>query len=120
MFTAYVAVTIATIAANLAASVMDFVRARFVVDNGVEAGIPESWLPMLGVVKTAGAAGLLLGLLGVPLIGIAAAVGLVLYFVLAVGALVRARVYRQLIFPTPYLLLAVASLALALAEAGQV
>jgi hypothetical protein len=56
----------------------------------------------------------LLGLLGVRWIGIAAAIGLVLYFIGAVGALVWARVWHQLGYPTPYLLLAAASLALAL------
>ena len=33
------------------------------------AGVPELWLTTLGALKTAGAVGLLLGLVGVPLIG---------------------------------------------------
>lgn len=115
MFAAFAAVTVVTIVANLFAAVVDFVRPAFLLKNGAEAGIPDSWLPMLGFLKLAGAIGLLLGLLGVRWIGVAAAVGLVLFFVGAVGVLVRARVYRQLRYPAPYLLLAVASLGLALA-----
>jgi hypothetical protein len=44
---------------------------------------------MLGVLKTAGAVGLLLGLVGVPLLGTAAAIGLVLYFLGALTAHLR-------------------------------
>jgi hypothetical protein len=114
MFAAYVAVTIATIVANLFATAVDFVRPAFLQKNGAEAGVPDSWLPTLGLLKLAGAIGLLLGLLGVRWIGIAAAIGLVLYFIGAVVTLLRARVYHQLGFPTPFLLLAIGSLALAL------
>lgn len=59
----------------------------------VKAGVPPSWLTFpIGTRKTAGAAGLL-GLLGVPLIGTAAAVGLVLFFVCAVYTHLLARDY---------------------------
>jgi hypothetical protein len=47
---------------------------------------------MLGALKLAGAAGLLVGLAGLPAIGIAAATGLVLYFIGAVIAHLRAGV----------------------------
>jgi hypothetical protein len=81
-------------------------------------GVPESWLTNLGLLKAAGAAGLLLGLLGVPLIGPAAATGLVLFFVGAVITHLRARDYSpSLGFPLTYLLLAVAALVLGLAVA---
>lgn len=118
LFAMFVVIVVATIVANLWAAIVDFVRAEFVVKNGAEAGIPESWLTMLGLLKLAGAAGLLLGLFGVRPIGIAAAVGLVLYFIGAVAALVRARVYHQLGLPTPFLLLAVASLVLMVSVSG--
>jgi hypothetical protein len=51
----------------------------------VKAGVPESWLTFpIGTLKTAGAAGLLAGLLAqLPGLIIAAAVGLVLFFVCA-------------------------------------
>jgi uncharacterized membrane protein YjjP (DUF1212 family) len=76
-------------------------------------GLPQTWLPWLATLKAAGAAGLLLGLLGVPVIGAAAATGLVLFFVGAIAAHIRARVHHNILFPACYLGLAVASLALA-------
>jgi hypothetical protein len=50
---------------------------------------------MLGAFKAAGAAGLLIGLLGVRPLGIAAAVGLVAFFVGAVITHIRARVLQH-------------------------
>lgn len=116
LFIAYAAVTAATIAANAGMAVADFVQARFVLANSAEVDVPASWVPFLGALKAAGAAGLLLGLLGVPHIGIAAATGLVLFFVGAVAAHVRTRVFHNLAFPAGYLALAVASLVLASAQ----
>jgi hypothetical protein len=81
MLTAYVAVTIAIIVANAGAAAADFSRARFVLANAAELGVAETWLPLLGALKAAGAAGLLIGLLGVQPLGIAAAIGLVLFFI---------------------------------------
>ncbi|RSN52105.1 hypothetical protein DMH08_29225 [Actinomadura sp. WAC 06369] len=117
MFISYVAVTVATIAANAGMAAADFAKARFVMGNSAEVGLPASWVPWLGALKAAGAAGLLLGLLGVPYIGIAAATGLVLFFVGAIVAHVRARVFYNFAFPGGYLALAVGSLALAVAQA---
>jgi hypothetical protein len=72
----------------------------------------------LGLLKAAGAVGLLFGLLGVPFIGTAAAGGLVLFFVGAVLTHFRAGDYSPSVgFPALYLLLAAASLALGLAVA---
>jgi DoxX-like protein len=110
--TGYVVVTLVTILANAAIAVADLARADFVVANSGDVGVPSSWLPALGLLKGAGAVGLLLGLLGVPVIGIAAAVGLVLFFVGAVVAHVRARVFRTIAVPAGFLALAVASLVL--------
>lgn len=115
MVAAYVAVTVLTIAANAGITAADLARARFVVANSAAVGVPETWLTPLALLKGAGAAGLLLGLLGVPLIGPAAAVGLVLFFVGAIGAHVRAhQVWPSVVFPAFYLLLAVGSLVLGL------
>ncbi|MEU5860283.1 MULTISPECIES: DoxX family protein [unclassified Nonomuraea] len=78
------------------------------------AGVPESWLVWpIGALKAAGAAGLALGLLGVPLAGTAAAAGLVLYFVCALFTHLRVddrspQFYLAIVF----LALAVATLAL--------
>ncbi|MGH3252694.1 MAG: DoxX family protein [Trebonia sp.] len=114
MNASYVAVTSVTIAVTAGIAAADLVRAKFVLANTAEVGVPSSWLPALAALKTAGAAGLVLGLLGVRLIGIAAAAGLVLFFIGAVATHIRARVYYNLAFPGTYLLLAVASLGLAI------
>jgi DoxX-like family len=89
MFAAYLSVTGLTAAVTMQAAVADFVRSEWVVSNMDKYGVPRSWLVPLGAVKAAGAAGLLIGI-GVPLIGIAAAVGLVLFFIGAVVTVVRA------------------------------
>jgi hypothetical protein len=55
--------------------------------------VPGSWLFPLGLVLGAGALGLLVGLV-VPVLGTLAAAGLVLYFILAVFAHLRAHAYN--------------------------
>ncbi|MFJ8792768.1 DoxX family protein [Streptomyces sp. NPDC102462] len=112
MSTAYVIVTVVAIAANAGIAVADLLRAGFVLANSAEVGLPRSWLPWLATAKAAGAAGLLLGLLGARPLGVAAAVGLVLFFVGAVAAHVRLRVYHNIAFPLGYLALATTTLAL--------
>ncbi|MFI7131169.1 DoxX family protein [Nonomuraea sp. NPDC050153] len=107
-----VTVIVVAIAANAGIAIADFARAKFVLNNSAEVGVPPSWLPMLGALKAAGAAGLLLGLLGVPVIGVLAAAGLVLFFVGALVAHVRAGAYRKIAFPALFLALAVGALVL--------
>ncbi|MFC9972398.1 DoxX family protein [Spirillospora sp. NPDC127200] len=116
MFTAYVIVTVATIAACTAIAVADFARAEFVLANSAQVGVPPSTLPLLAALKAAGAAGLLLGLLGLRPLGVAAAIGLVLFFTGALIAHVRARVFYNIAFPGAYFALSAASLALAAAH----
>ncbi|KOG41092.1 DoxX family protein [Streptomyces decoyicus] len=101
MSTAYVVVTLlaAVMAGFSAASV--FFRAKWVVQPMADYGIPGSWLPWLGTAKAAGAAGLLAGLF-LPMVGVAAGIGLVLYFAGAVVAVVRARWYAHILFPLLY------------------
>lgn len=115
MLPAYIVVTLMAIAANTFIATADFMRYEFVLINSAKVGVPESWLTPLGILKAAGAGGLLLGLLGVPLIGAAAAAGLILFFVGAIITPLRAREY-SLAFPFAYLLLAVTALALDLAS----
>jgi DoxX-like family len=115
MAPSFVIVTGLTAAANIAAAAVDFRRARWVLANMTSYGVPHSWLVPLGAAKLAGALGLLVGI-AVPVVGLAAALGLVLYFVGAAIAVVRARRYSHLLFPGVFLLLAAASLALRLAE----
>ncbi|MFG3437655.1 DoxX family protein [Nonomuraea sp. NPDC047897] len=113
MFTAYVVVTVVTAVVNAGAAAADFARARFVLANSGELGLSPSWIPLLGALKAAGAAGLLLGPAGVPFIGIAAAAGLVVFFLGALVIHVRARVFHNIAVPGGFFALAVASLALA-------
>ncbi|KAA5832835.1 DoxX family protein [Saccharopolyspora hirsuta] len=114
MLTAHVLVTSTTILLNAGIAVADLAKAKFVLANSAAVQVPESWLPVLGSLKAAGALGLLLGLLGVPLIGVAAAVGLVLFFIGAVIAHVRVGEYLTIVGPGLFLAFAVATLVLAL------
>jgi hypothetical protein len=116
MSTAHIVVVGVTIVANAGMAIADLTRVGFVLRNGDEVGVPRSWVPALAALKAAGAAGLLLGLLGVPVIGLAAAVGLIGFFVGAVVTHVRARVFYNIAFPGAYLALAAASLALSIAD----
>src|SRR6266536_4925537 len=92
MFAAYIMVTVLAAAANLYAATNDFTRPQWLLANMTKVGVPESWLTPLGVLKAAGAVGLLVGI-GVPWIGTAAAVGLTLFFVGALITHPRARDY---------------------------
>lgn len=111
--TGYIVMAVLTAAANLAIVAADLVRAKFVVANATEVHVPLRWLPMLAALKAAGAAGLLVGI-AVPVIGILAATGLVLFFIGALVAHIRARVFYNIAFPGAYLGLAVATLVFAL------
>jgi uncharacterized membrane protein YphA (DoxX/SURF4 family) len=111
---AHVVAAVLAAAAALLAAGIDVVRAEWVRTNMRAYGVPESWLTPLAVVKAAGGAGLLVGL-AVPPLAVAAAAGLVAYFVGAVLTVVRARQYAHIGYPLPYLALAAASLGLSVA-----
>jgi hypothetical protein len=98
-------------AANVFIVVADLARARFVVANAAEVGLRPVAIPYLAALKGAGVVGLAVGMLGIPALGLAAAVGLVGFFVVAVAAHVRAGVFRTIGFPLLYLALAVGALA---------
>lgn len=91
-----------------------FLGAAWVVKPLAEYGVPRTWWPWLGTAKAAGAAGLLVGLF-VPVIGVLAGMGLVLYFTGAVVTVIRARSYSHIPFPLLYLAPVVGTLALGLA-----
>jgi hypothetical protein len=116
MFTTYVVVTLVAIAANMFSGVAALLHFKPIIPGMVKAGVPQSWLSFpIGTLKTAGAIGLLLGLLGIPLIGTAAAIGLVFFFVCAVYTHVLARDYAaQFGLAIGFLTLAVAALVLKL------
>ena len=118
MSTAYIGVALLAIAANTFSGVAALLHFKPIRPGMAKAGVPESWLTFpIGTLKTAGAVGLLLGLLGVPLIGTAAAIGLTLFFVCAVYTHIYADDYSpQFGLAIGFLLLAVASLGLGLAS----
>src|SRR5438046_8467581 len=89
MFVTYIVVTIVAAAANIFSATLDFIRYKPILINMAKVGVSESWITTLGILKAAGALGLLVGI-RVPLIGIAAAIGLVLFFLAAVLTHLRA------------------------------
>jgi hypothetical protein len=111
MSTAYVVVTLIAAAMAGFSAVSVFLRAQWVVQPMADYGVPMSWLPWLGAAKAAGAAGLVVGLF-VPVIGVAAGIGLVLYFTGAVATVIRARWYAHIPFPLLYAAPVVAALVL--------
>jgi DoxX-like family len=122
MFTAYVVITLLAIAADAFSGVAALVHFKAIIPGMLKAGVPESWLTFpIGTLKTAGALGLLVGLIGVPLIGTAAAIGLVLFFVCAIYTHLLARDYSpQFGLAIGFLLLNAAALVLVLASSGVV
>ena len=117
MFAAYVVITLLAIAANAFSGIAAILHFKPILPGMTRAGVPESWLTFpIGTLKTAGAVGLLLGLIGVPLIGTAAAIGLILFFVCAIYTHLRAGDYSlQFGLAIGFLSLAVAALVLDLA-----
>ena len=114
MFIAYLIVTVLAAAANIFSAMCDFVRYKKVSINMAKAGVPESWMTTLGILKATAALGLLVGI-GAPVIGTAAAGGLILFFVGAIFTHLRARDY-SLGPAIVFLLLAAAALSLRLAS----
>jgi hypothetical protein len=78
-------------------------------------GVPEDRLNQLAVLLLAGASGLVVGLWWEP-VGVAAAAALVAYFLLAIGAHLRARDAANVPMPALYLALSAAALTLHLAS----
>lgn len=108
MSTVLIIATVACVVANAFIAIADYARAPFVLANNAEVRLPPAALPFLATLKLAGAVGLLIGLLGVHWLGLAAGVGLIAFFIGAVLAHVRARVFHNIAVPGIYLLLAVA------------
>ena len=114
MFVAYIVVTVLAAAANMFSATLDFIRYKQILTNMARVGVPESWLTTLGIFKAAGALGLLVGI-RVPLIGIAAAIGLALFFIAAIIIHLRGRDY-SFGLAIVFLLLALAALVLRVAS----
>jgi hypothetical protein len=111
MSAAYLVVTLLGAAMSAFSAGSVFFHAKWVVQPLADYGVPRSWWPWLGTAKATGAAGLLVGLL-VPVIGVMAGIGLVLYFAGAVVTVARARWYSHIPFPLLYMAPVVGSLAL--------
>jgi hypothetical protein len=110
---AYGVLVVVTAVLLLFSAGMKFTSAERAVRTFDSLGVPRSWYRYLGTAEAAGALGLVLGL-AVPWIGIAAAIGVVLYFVGAVITHLRARDFGGLGSPIFMGLLGGASLALVL------
>lgn len=82
-----------------------------VVQSYARVGVPERRLNSLAVILLAGAVGLIAGLAWAP-IGVAAAIGVVCYFAIAIVFHIRASDVRRL--PTPLMYAVMAMLALIL------
>ncbi len=115
MFTVAAIVSLLLAVAILGSGVATLAKVPAVVNNMKAVGWPEDRLWVLAVLKILGAVGLVVGLWVAP-IGIAAAIGVTLYFIGAVVFHLRAKEYA-LAPPVVLLVLAVASLVLRSATA---
>ncbi|MBB4909504.1 DoxX family protein [Actinophytocola algeriensis] len=112
MSTAYVIVTLVAAAMVGFSAVSVFLRAKWVVGPLADYGVPRSWWPWLGAAKAAGAVGLAAGVF-VPVLGVIAAICLVLYFAGAMITVLLARFWAHVSAPLLYVAPVVASLVLA-------
>jgi len=90
MHIAYIAITLVAALANGYAAVLSFAGAESVRVVADRVHVSQRCMVPFGVLLAGGAIGLLSGL-ALPVIGAAAAVGLILYFIGAVTAHLRAR-----------------------------
>jgi len=90
MHTTYVVVTILAALANCFAASLNLVGAESVKVVADRVRVSPRWMIPFGVVLACGAIGLLVGFV-VPVLGTAAAVGLVVYFICALSAHLRVR-----------------------------
>lgn len=104
----YIIITLLTAAMSLYAASLDFIGADSVKVVADRVQVSQRWMVPLGTLLLCGGVGVLVGFAVLPL-GIAAAIGLVLYFIGAVSAHVRVR-DRDVTGAVVFLLLAIASL----------
>jgi hypothetical protein len=116
MFAAYVLCTCVAAFGCAYAVYLNFARAAFVIETSKRLGVSASLIVPCGALLAAASAGLLAGF-AVPGLGTAAACGLVVYFVIALAAHLRARDF-QIVWPLAYLSLGTAALAPARAYHG--
>jgi hypothetical protein len=111
MFVATAAVSVLLAALLAFSAAMKLSHRERVVQGYARVGVPEDKLNWLAVTLLGGAAGLVLGLWWAP-IGVAAAIGVVCYFLVAVAFHIRAQDTKSL--PTPLAMVLVAAVALVL------
>jgi hypothetical protein len=119
MFVAYVAITVVAAIAYAVAAALNFTHNKSVAETAERLRVPASWQIPLGFLLAAGSLGLVVGF-AVPALGTAAGCGLVLYFLCAAGAHIRARDTRLLAWLNwaAFFSLAVAALVVGLAYHG--
>ncbi|MEU0004102.1 DoxX family protein [Streptomyces sp. NPDC006314] len=108
---AFIVVTLlAALMAGFSGTVL-LMRAEWIVKALDDYSVPRAWWTRLGLAKAAGALGLVVGLF-VPVVGVLAGAGLVLYFAGAAVTVARARWYAHIPFPLVYAAPVVAALVL--------
>ncbi len=117
MYIVYIVVTLLTVVANSYAAYLNFVGAESVKAVADRLQVSRTWMIPFGTLLASGAAGLSMGF-AVPVLGKAAAIGLILYFVCALSAHIRAR-DPQVGGAVSFLVLAVAALIANLAYHNQ-
>jgi DoxX-like family len=119
VFATYIAVTVVAAIAYAVAATLNFTHNKSIAETAERLRVPASWQVPLGCLLAAGSLGLVAGF-AVPPLGTGAASGLVLYFLCAAGAHLRARDTRLLAWVNwaAFFLLAVAALAVGLAYRG--
>jgi hypothetical protein len=86
---AYITITIVAAVTNGYAALMSLAGAEYVKLIADRVAVSQKWMVPLGLLLATGALGLVVGF-GVPVIGVAAAIGLIVYFIGAISAHVRA------------------------------
>ncbi|MGH3293081.1 MAG: DoxX family protein [Trebonia sp.] len=109
---AYVVVTIMVALANGYAAALNFAGADSVKVVAHKVRVSPKWMIPFGILLASGAFGLLAGF-AVPVLGTAAAIGLVVYFSCAVSAHIRVR-DRKVAGAVSFLVMAVAALVVVL------
>lgn len=111
MYTARIVVTVVAALWVAFSAVSVLLRAGWIQKALTDYGVPRSWWPWLGAAKLAGSVGLVVGLF-VPVLGLAAAIGLIVYFTGAIVTVIHARWYSHIPYPLVYVAPVIAVLAL--------
>jgi hypothetical protein len=90
MHITYVVITVLAALANGYAASLNFAGAESVKVVADKVRVSRRWMIPFGILLVSGALGLLIGF-AVPVLGMAAAIGLVLYFICALSAHLRVR-----------------------------